>query len=180
MEIIKTEIDGLLIIKPRIFGDSRGYFFESYQKEVYNNAGIVEEFVQDNESKSSKGVLRGLHFQHPPFAQGKLVRVVTGAVLDVAVDLRKSSSTYGKHVAVELNEENKLQLWVPIGFAHGFLTLEDNTLFLYKCSSVYHQPAEECIAWNDPHLNINWGCEKPVISDKDRLGKSFNKFNSPF
>lgn len=180
MEIIRTEIDGLLIIKPRVFGDSRGYFFESYQRELYKQAGILDDFVQDNESKSSKGVLRGLHFQRPPYAQGKLVRVVSGSVLDVAVDLRPASPTYGKHVAIELSADNKLQFWIPPGFAHGFLTLDDNTLFLYKCTAFYNKPAEECIAWNDPDLNIHWGIQEPLVSEKDQGGIFFNNFKSPF
>lgn len=180
MEIIRTEIDGLLIIKPNVFGDSRGYFLESFQKQKYEEAGIALDFVQDNESLSSKGVLRGLHFQLPPFTQGKLVRVLTGSVLDVAVDLRKASKTYGHHVAVELNSTNKLQFWIPPGFAHGFLTLEDNTTFLYKCTEYYNKPSEECILWSDNDLKIKWGVENPLVSEKDQAGILFKNFKSPF
>src|SRR5512138_2587473 len=136
MEIITTPIEGLLIIKPNVFEDDRGYFFESYNREVFLKNGLDLHFVQDNESKSKKGVLRGLHFQVPPFAQGKLVRVVKGAVLDVAVDLRKNSPTYGKHVSAELSEANKTMFWIPPGFAHGFITLEEETIFVYKCTQV--------------------------------------------
>lgn len=180
MEIIKTKIPDLVIVKPKVFKDVRGYFFESYNKSTFKEIGLDELFVQDNESKSMKGVLRGLHFQNPPYTQGKLVRVIKGAVLDVAVDLRKGSSTYGQWEGVELNEENKLMYWVPPGFAHGFLTLEDNTIFSYKCTQVYNKNSEGSIRWNDPVLNIKWGNISPVLSEKDMAAPLFSDFNSPF
>lgn len=181
MEIIQTKIPDLLILKPRVFADARGYFFESYNKELFLKNSIDQNFVQDNESKSSKGVLRGLHFQRPPFTQGKLVRVIKGAVLDVAVDLRKNSPTYGQWETIELTEENKLMYWVPPGFAHGFLTLEDDTIFSYKCTSVYNKESEGSLLWNDPDLNINWGKSiSPLLSDKDKEAPLFKNFDSPF
>ncbi len=180
MEIIKTKIPDLFIIKPQVFQDHRGYFFESYNQEKFLGLGMDQTFVQDNESKSMKGVLRGLHFQNPPHAQGKLVRVVKGAVLDVAVDLRKDSPTYGQWDSVELTEQNKLMYWVPAGFAHGFVTLEDHTIFSYKCTSIYHKASEACIRWDDPNLNIDWKIAQPVLSEKDLEGISFLDFVSPF
>ena len=180
MEIIETGIKGLLIIKPRVFADARGYFFESYNENVFKQHGIHEKFVQDNQSLSSTGVLRGLHFQAPPYDQGKLVRVINGAVSDIAVDIRKNSPTYGKHVAVELTGENKTMLFIPSGFAHGFLTLKDNTVFSYKCTNVYHKDSEGTILWNDKDLGINWHIEEPVLSEKDLSGQTFNSFISPF
>jgi len=161
MEIVKTKIADLYIIKPTVFSDNRGYFFESYNKQAFLRNGIDQNFVQDNESKSAKGVLRGLHFQKPPFAQGKLVRVMHGAVLDVAVDLRRNSQTYGQWVAVELNHDNKWMYWIPPGFAHGFVTLENNTVFFYKCTNVYNKESEGSILWKDPSLNIDWRVENP-------------------
>ena len=180
MELIKTSIDGLLIIKPDVFKDDRGYFYESYNKERFAKAGLMIDFVQDNESKSSKGVLRGLHFQKPPFAQGKLVRVIKGSVMDVAVDLRKDSPTYGKWESVVLTEENKLQFWIPEGFAHGFVALEDNTIFNYKCTNVYNKESEGSILWNDPDININWNIDNPILSEKDKISPLFKNFESPF
>ena len=180
MEIIKTSIDGLLIIKPDVFKDERGYFFESYNKERLAKEGLTMNFVQDNESKSAKGVLRGLHFQKPPYAQGKLVRVIKGSVMDVAVDLRKDSPTYGKWESVVLNEENKLQFWIPEGFAHGFVALEDNTIFNYKCTNVYNKESEGSILWNDPDININWNIDNPILSEKDKISPLFKNFESPF
>jgi dTDP-4-dehydrorhamnose 3,5-epimerase len=180
VNIKTTEISGLIIIDPQIWGDSRGYFFESYNKEAYLKIGIDTEFVQDNQSLSSKGVLRGLHFQNPPYAQGKLVRVINGAVLDVVVDIRKKSPTYGKHFSIELTEHNKTMLWIPPGFAHGFLTLEDNTIFSYKCTGYYNKDAEDTISWDDKDLNINWGWENPTLSAKDKSGKAFSSFESLF
>jgi dTDP-4-dehydrorhamnose 3,5-epimerase len=180
MNISKFDIEGPLLIEPRIFGDERGYFFESYHSEKYKHAGIPLLFIQDNESKSSAGVLRGLHFQNPPFDQGKLVRVVKGKVMDIAVDIRKNSPTYGKHIAVELTEENKLQLWIPPGFAHGFLSLCDETIFVYKCTNVYNKESEDGILWNDEDLNINWGIENPIVSDKDLILQSFKDLNTKF
>ena len=180
MELIKTSIDGLLIIKPDVFKDERGYFFESYNKERFAKAGLMMDFVQDNESKSSKGVLRGLHFQKPPYAQGKLVRVVKGSVMDVAVDLRKDSPTYGKWESVILSEDNKLQFWIPEGFAHGFVTLEDETVFNYKCTNIYNKESEGSILWNDPDININWNIDNPILSEKDKISPLFKNFESPF
>jgi len=180
MEVIETEIKGLLIIKPRVFADARGYFFESYNQDVFKKHGIDVNFMQDNQSLSSSNVLRGLHFQAPPFAQGKLVRVITGAVLDVAVDIRKESPTYGKHVALELNEENKTMFYIPPGFAHGFLTLRDQTIFSYKCTNVYNKESEGCVLWNDPDLGIDWNCPNPILSEKDISGTPFKSFSSPF
>jgi dTDP-4-dehydrorhamnose 3,5-epimerase len=180
MEIIKTSIEGLLIIKPDVFKDDRGYFFETYNKERFAKAGLTMDFVQDNESKSAKGVLRGLHFQKPPYAQGKLVRVTKGAVMDVAVDLRKDSPTYGKWESVVLTEENKLQFWIPEGFAHGFVTLEDDTIFAYKCTNVYNKESEGSILWNDPDINIEWNIENPILSEKDKVSPLFKNFETPF
>ena len=180
MELVKTSIDGLLIIRPDVFKDERGYFFESYNKERFAKAGLNMDFVQDNESKSDKGVLRGLHFQKPPYAQGKLVRVIKGSVMDVAVDLRKDSPTYGKWESVVLTEENKLQLWIPEGFAHGFVALEDNTIFNYKCTNVYNKESEGSILWNDPDININWNIDNPTLSEKDKISPLFKNFESPF
>ena len=180
MEVSKPFIDGLLLLQPKVYADDRGYFFESYNIEVIRRFGIMDNFQQDNESMSLKGVLRGLHFQKPPYAQGKLVRVVKGKVLDVAVDIRKNSSTYGKHFSVELTGENKRMLWIPEGFAHGFLTLENDTIFSYKCTHIYHRESEEGLVWNDPDLNIDWGIGSPLVSDKDKLGVAFKNFKTPF
>ena len=180
MEIIKTPLAGLLIIKPDVFEDDRGYFFESYNREKFRLYGIDETFVQDNESKSKRGVLRGLHFQNPPFAQGKLVRVMRGSVLDVAVDIRKGSSTYGKWSSIVLSGQNKWMYWIPVGFAHGFLTLEDDTIFFYKCTQVYNKESEGAIRWNDKELNIDWGVKEPVVSAKDEVAPGFREFVSRF
>ena len=180
MEVIETKIKDLLIIKPKVFADSRGYFFESYNADVFKQNNITVNFVQDNQSLSSTGVLRGLHFQAPPFDQGKLVRVITGAVLDIAVDIRKDSPTYGEHIAIELTEENKSMFYIPPGFAHGFLTLRDNTIFSYKCTNVYNKLSEGCVLWNDTDLNINWNVANPILSEKDLVGTLFKEFNSPF
>jgi dTDP-4-dehydrorhamnose 3,5-epimerase len=180
MEVIETKIKDLLIINPKVFADSRGYFFESYNADVFKQNNITVNFVQDNQSLSSTGVLRGLHFQAPPFDQGKLVRVITGAVLDIAVDIRKDSPTYGEHIAIELTEENKTMFYIPPGFAHGFLTLRDNTIFSYKCTNVYNKLSEGCVLWNDTDLNINWNVANPILSEKDLVGTPFKEFNSPF
>ena len=180
MEIIKTKIEGLLIIKPVVFTDERGYFFESFNEDKFKKLNLVSSFVQDNESKSQKNVLRGLHFQKPPFAQGKLVRVIKGKVMDVAVDLRKESPTYGQWEAVELTEENKLMYWIPSGFAHGFVTLEDDTIFSYKCTNVYNKESEGSILWNDSDLNIDWNINNPILSEKDLISPTFKSFKSPF
>ena len=182
MKFIKTEIPEVVIIEPNVFGDHRGYFLESFnQKEFEKNIGEIS-FVQDNESKSSRGVLRGLHFQKPPFAQAKLVRCIEGEVLDVAVDLRKSSETYGQHVSVLLSGENKRQLFVPRGFAHGFVVLSEFATFAYKVDNIYSPNDEDGIIWNDADLNINWQLEKEdiLLSDKDKILTSFNGFETPF
>ena len=180
MEIIKTPLEGLLVIKPKIFGDDRGYFFESWSKQSFAKVGLDLDFVQDNQSLSSKGVLRGLHFQNPPYSQGKLVRVIKGAVLDVSVDIRKDSPTYSQHFSVELSEENKTIVWVPPGFAHGFLTLKDNTIFSYKCTGVYNKESEGSLLWNDKDLNINWEVNDPLVSEKDLVAGNFKDFISKF
>lgn len=180
MKIEKTFIEGLLVIQPTIFGDHRGYFFESFRKDTLTDAGIDFEFVQDNQSMSKKNILRGLHFQTHPFAQGKLVQVIKGAVLDVAVDIRKNSKTYGEHFKIELNEENKTMFWIPPGFAHGFLTLADNTIFSYKCTNYYNPKAEGSVKWNSSVLNIDWGIKDPILSQKDMDAIDFKDFNSLF
>src|ERR1051326_7855245 len=180
MQVVPTKIKGLFIIQPKVFEDARGYFFESYNKAVFQKEGIHDEFLQDNQSLSQKGVLRGLHFQNPPHAQAKLVRVIKGSVLDVAVDIRKNSSTYGKHVAEVLSEKNKTMMFIPEGFAHGFLVLEDNTVFSYKCSRVYNKASEDGILWNDADLKIEWVIKNPVLSEKDRIAKRFKEFESEF
>lgn len=170
MNIITTEIEGLLIIEPRIFQDSRGYFFESFNlREFEEKVGAID-FVQDNESKSCYGVVRGLHFQRDGHSQAKLVRVVKGKVLDVAVDLRRGSATYGRHVAVELSEDNHRQFFIPRGFAHGFSVLSDEVIFQYKCDNYYCPSSEGAIAWNDPDLGIDWRIpeDKVILSEKDR------------
>ena len=175
------EIKDLLLIQPRIFEDDRGFFYESFNETKYNEIlGSEIQFVQDNISISKKNVLRGLHFQKPPFAQGKLVTVLRGSVIDVAVDLREKSETYGQYQLVELSENNKLQFWIPAGFAHGFCSLEDDTIFSYKCSNYYSPQHEETIMWNDPDLAIDWKIINPIVSDKDKIGKYFNTFDSPF
>lgn len=169
MEIIKTNIEGVVIIEPRIFKDDRGYFFESFSQREFEEKVCKTTFVQDNESKSSYGVLRGLHFQKPPFAQSKLVRVIKGAVLDVAVDIRKGSPTFGQYVSVELTGENHRQFFIPRGFVHGFSVLSEEVIFQYKCDNFYSPQSEGAIAWNDPDLNIDWRipAEKVVLSEKD-------------
>lgn len=169
MEVIKTDIDGVVIIEPRIFRDERGYFFESFSQRDFQEKVCNTVFVQDNESKSSYGVLRGLHFQKPPYAQSKLVRVIKGAVLDVAVDIRKGSPTFGQHVAVELTEDNHRQFFIPRGFAHGFSVLTDEVIFQYKCDNFYAPQSEGALAWNDPDLGIDWRIptDKVLLSEKD-------------
>ena len=169
MEIIKTNIEGVVIIEPRIFKDDRGYFFESFSQREFEEKVCKTTFVQDNESKSSYGVLRGLHFQKPPCAQSRLVRVIKGAVLDVAVDIRKGSPTFGQYVSVELTGENHRQFFIPRGFAHGFSVLSEEVIFQYKCDNFYSPQSEGAIAWNDPDLNIDWRipAEKVVLSEKD-------------
>ena len=183
MNVIDTEIVGLKIIEPRIFGDARGYFFESFnERDFSDQTGIKVRFVQDNESKSRYGVVRGLHFQKPPHAQSKLVRVVKGRVLDVAVDIRRGSPSYGRHVAVELTEENHRQLFLPRGMAHGFAVLSDEVLFQYKCDDYYHPESEGAIACDDPTLAIDWHLPKDdvLLSEKDSHHPKFNDFVTPF
>lgn len=183
MEIIKTKIDGVLIIEPKVFGDSRGYFFESFNtKDFSQYTGTDIIFVQDNESMSRYGVLRGLHFQCPPFAQSKLVRVVKGTVLDVAVDIRKNSPTFGQHVAVELSGDNHRQFFMPKGIAHGFSVLSSEAIFQYKCDTFYAPQSEGAIAWNDPDLGIDWGipADKVILSEKDKHHPCLKDFQTPF
>ena len=183
MEVIKTAIEGVFIIKPRVFGDARGYFFESFNaRDFARETGLDVTFVQDNESMSHYGVLRGLHYQQPPFAQSKLVRVVSGSVLDVAVDIRKGSPTFGQHVAVELSADNHLQFFMPKGIAHGFPVLSKEVIFQYKCDQFYAPQSEGAIAWDDPDLNINWQLPLDVVllSEKDRHHPYLRDINSPF
>ncbi|WP_346702959.1 dTDP-4-dehydrorhamnose 3,5-epimerase [uncultured Alistipes sp.] len=170
MNVLKTDIEGVVIIEPRIFRDDRGYFFESFSQREFQEKVCNTVFVQDNESKSSYGVLRGLHFQKPPHAQSKLVRVIKGAVLDVAVDIRRGSPTFGQHVAVELSGDNHRQLFIPRGFAHGFSVLTDEVVFQYKCDNFYAPQSEGALAWNDPDLAIDWRipADKLLLSEKDR------------
>ena len=182
MEVIKTNIDGVFIIEPRVFNDARGYFFESYSERDFNAQVREIHFVQDNESKSSYGVMRGLHFQRPPFTQSKLVRCVKGAVLDVAVDIRKGSPTYGQHVAVELTEDNHRQFFVPRGFAHGFAVLSEEAVFQYKCDNFYHPEADGGISILDTSLGIDWRIptDKAILSEKDTKHPLLADFDSPF
>ena len=183
MEVIKTAIEGVFIIEPRVFGDARGYFFESFNaREFAEKTGVHVNFVQDNESMSHYGVLRGLHFQQPPYTQAKLVRVVKGSVLDVAVDIRKNSPTYGQYVSVELTGENHLQFFVPKGFAHGFSVLSDEVVFQYKCDEFYAPQSEGALAWDDPDLAIDWRlpADKVLLSEKDRHHPNFRDFVTPF
>ncbi len=182
MEVIKTNIEGVVIIEPRIFKDDRGYFFESFSQREFEEKMCKTTFVQDNESKSSYGVLRGLHFQKPPFAQSKLVRVIKGAVLDVAVDIRKGSYTYGQHVSAELTEDNHRQFFIPKGFAHGFSVLTDEVIFQYKCDNFYAPQHEGALAWDDPELAIDWRIptDKVILSAKDEYHPKLKELESPF
>ncbi len=180
MQIQDTPINGLKVLKPDVFQDVRGYFMESYNEKRLVEAGIVEHWVQDNQSCSQKGVVRGLHFQRPPFAQAKLVRVLQGAALDVALDIRKGSPTYGQWFSVLLTADNFLQFYIPAGFAHGFAALEDNTLFFYKCSSFYNKASEGNVRFDDPALDIDWQVQSPMISEKDMAGPFLKDFDSPF
>lgn len=180
MELLHEPLPGLLVLKPKVFQDARGYFFESYNEEVLSRFGIQAHFVQDNQSLSQKNAVRGLHFQRPPHAQDKWVRVIKGKVLDVVVDIRKESPTFGKHFSIELSEENFLTMFIPKGFAHGFATLEDQTIFTYKCSDVYHPETEGGILWNDPNLAISWGISAPILSEKDKLHPTLSQIESPF
>ena len=182
MKITETRLQGLLIIEPRLFNDGRGYFFESYSKAKFTEAGIDIDFVQDNQSFSHKGAVRGLHAQKAPHAQAKLVRVIQGRVLDVVVDARKNSPTYGQYETLELTGENQLQFLIPEGFLHGFATLEDNTLFAYKVNRYYSKECEVGTLWNDPNLAINWGLDLTdiLLSPKDEVLPLFKDFDSPF
>lgn len=182
MEVIKTDIEGVVIIEPRIFKDARGYFFESYSKREFDEKVRPVDFVQDNESMSTRGVMRGLHFQRPPFTQSKLVRCVKGRVLDVAVDIRKGSPTYGRHVAVELSEDNHRQFFVPRGFAHGFAVLSDVAVFQYKCDNYYHPEADGGISIADTSLGIDWQLDpaQAILSEKDLKHPLLKDFDSPF
>ncbi len=176
MNFIKTKIEGVYIIEPTIFKDERGYFFESYNEHEFFANGITARFVQDNQSKSSYGVIRGLHMQLPPFSQAKLVRVLKGKVLDVAVDIRPDSKTFGKHVAIELSDENQRQLFIPRNFLHGFSVLSDEAIFAYKCDNLYHKPAEFGIRYDDPTINVNWQIpkDKIITSEKDRMANTLS------
>ncbi len=180
MEVKKFHIEGLAEFKPRVFNDDRGYFFESFNLAFFNKNISDLKFVQDNQSMSKKGVLRGLHFQKPPFEQGKLVRVITGSALDVAVDIRKASPTYGQHVSVILSSEANNVFWIPPGFAHGFLSLEDQTIFSYKCTNFYDFESEDALKWNDKDLKIDWGVIDPIVSEKDQEAQEFENYSSPF
>jgi dTDP-4-dehydrorhamnose 3,5-epimerase len=180
MKITKTNIDGLIIIEPQIFKDYRGSFFESWNVKNFQEIGIKDNFVQDNQSSSSKGVLRGLHFQTPPYAQAKLVRIIKGSVLDVAVDLRSDSPTYGRHFSIVLSDKNFKSFYIPKGFAHGFVALENDTIFSYKCSEMYNKESERCLMWNDKDLGIDWNVSNPIVSPKDMQGLNFKDFKSRF
>lgn len=183
MKVVSTDIADVLLLESSVFGDSRGYFFESFNARAFSDAtGLDVQFVQDNESKSSYGVIRGLHFQKPPYAQSKLVRVVRGVVLDVAVDLRRNSPTFAQHVAVELSGENHRQMFIPKGFAHGFSVLSDEVVFQYKCDAYYFPESEGALAWDDPTLAIDWKIpiERAILSAKDRCHPTMKDFVSPF
>jgi dTDP-4-dehydrorhamnose 3,5-epimerase len=180
LKITKTEIDGLLVIQPDIFKDDRGFFFESFSKQRYEELGITDEFVQDNISMSNKGTVRGLHYQIGGKAQGKLCQVIEGEVLDVAVDVRFNSPTFGKHFAQILNSDLKTQLWIPKGFAHGFSVLSDEAIFSYKCTNYYSKPHERAILFNDPDLNIDWKVYNPIVSEKDLKALHFKSIQRDF
>jgi len=180
MQVQETGFEGLLILQPRLFKDDRGAFYESWNETTFKNLGLNIRFVQDNQSVSHKNVLRGLHFQHAPHAQGKLVRVTRGQALDIVVDLRKNSKTYGQHYKLVLCSDKANMMWIPAGFAHGFVALEDDTVFQYKCDAVYNPQSEECLIWNDPKLGIDWETENPIISSKDEEGKRFDDLNTSF
>ena len=182
MHFITCHIPGLLVVEPKVFEDSRGYFFESFNQKLFTDHGINCQFVQDNQSKSSYGVIRGLHFQENPHTQAKLVRVLSGSILDVAVDIRKGSPTYGQHFSIELTADNKKQLWVPAGFAHGFSVLSETAVVLYKCDQFYHKPSEGGVRFDDPDLNIDWKIptNKAVISEKDQQLPSFKDLVTNF
>ena len=180
MKIIDEPLKGMFLIEPTVYKDSRGYFFESFRDDFIGHLGSSLSFVQDNQSLSQQNILRGLHFQKPPHAQGKLVRVVKGSVLDVVVDIRKKSTTYGHHFKAILSEENFRMMFIPPGFAHGFYTLKDQTVFAYKCSDYYHPETEGSLAWDCPELNIDWGAKDPVLSEKDKQSPNLSDLVSPF
>lgn len=181
MKVIETKIKDLYILEPMVFGDDRGYFYESFNKESFEKlVGIEIDFVQDNQSMSGANIVRGLHFQNPPYEQGKLVRVIKGEVIDVAVDIRKNSPTYGEYVSVKLTGDNKKMFWIPPGFAHGFSSLKDETIFSYKCTNYYNKESEGSIAWDDSELAINWEVENPIISEKDQHSDSLKNLKSKF
>jgi dTDP-4-dehydrorhamnose 3,5-epimerase len=176
MKFIATPLEGLLIIEPKIYYDDRGYFFESFNEKIMSENNLPDPFVQDNQSISHKNVLRGLHFQRHPHQQGKLVRVIQGKAFDVAVDIRKNSNTFGKHFSIELSEKENTMLWIPVGFAHGFIALENDTVFSYKVTDYYNPGAESGIIFNDPDLGIDWKTSNPIVSQKDRILPSFREF----
>jgi len=180
LKVTKTEISGLLVVQPDVFNDSRGFFFESYNRKRYDELGIPNEFVQDNISKSKKGTVRGLHYQVGKFAQGKLCQVIEGEVLDVAVDIRFNSPTFGKYFSLILNSETKSQLWIPGGFAHGFSVLSDEAIFSYKCSNYYSKADERSIIYSDPDLNIDWKIKEPIVSEKDLSAVKFKDIEKEF
>ena len=180
MKVSKTNIEGLLLIEPDLFNDGRGYFFESYNKEKYTEIGLDINFVQDNISQSKKGTVRGLHYQVGDKAQGKLCQVISGKVLDVAVDIRFGSPTFGKHYAHVLNSEKKMQIWIPAGLAHGFSVLSDEAIFSYKCTNYYSKDHERAILYNDSELNIDWQVENPVVSEKDLKAKTIKEIDKDF
>ncbi len=181
MKMTPAPLNGLLVLEPAVHTDERGSFSETFNEQVWTElTGLKNDFVQDNQSISRKGVLRGLHFQKPPFAQGKLVRVTKGKVWDVAVDMRKNTLTFGQYWGLELSAENKKQLWIPPGFAHGFVALEDDTVFLYKCTALYNKESEGGLRWDDPGIAIKWPMENPIVSEKDQKLPGFNDFISPF
>jgi len=180
MKVEKANLEGLCIIKPNVFGDTRGYFFESYSTGKYREIGIDADFVQDNISKSVKGTLRGLHLQIGKEAQGKLCQVISGMVLDVAVDVRQGSATFGKYFSVELSGENNTQLWIPPGFAHGFSVLSEEAIFSYKCTNYYNKDSERSILYNDPELGIDWRVQNPIVSEKDLNAETFAQFRQKY
>jgi len=180
MNIVAKQLNGLILLQPKVFGDDRGYFLESFHSDRYASIGIDAPFVQDNISKSVKNTLRGLHYQIGSAAQGKLIQVIVGKVLDVAVDIRFGSPSFGKHYTVEISDENHYQLWIPPGFAHGFSVLSDEAIFAYKCTALYNKEAERAIIYNDADLNINWKVSSPVLSPKDLLGKKFSEIEKDF
>jgi dTDP-4-dehydrorhamnose 3,5-epimerase len=180
IKVTKTKIEGLLIIEPDVFGDDRGYFLESFRKNSYKDLGVEAEFVQDNISKSQKGTIRGLHYQVGDNAQGKLCQVISGKVLDVALDIRFESPTFGKYFSIALSEKNKKQLWIPPGFAHGFSVLSDEAIFSYKCTEYYSKKEERSILYNDPDLNIDWEVDNPLVSEKDLKAKLFKDIEKDF